>query len=281
MPTGRLFVVATPIGNLGDITLRALDVLRSASVLACEDTRHTQNLLRHHGIVPAQLISVHKFNERKRVEKILGLLQAGRDVALVTDAGTPALCDPGHGLLAAAHAAGFGVIPVPGPSALAAALSVAGMDTDRFVFDGFLPREKGKRRKAIEALRGEARTLVFYEVPHRYRESLRDLHAILGNRPAALLRELTKMHEQVLRSDLAGLLLQAESAETRGEIVLIIAGNAQPPSRNIKAHDLTDLKEEMQSLTKQGISRRDAARRLAQMHGLPPNAVYQKTLNAG
>lgn len=278
MPTGRLFVVATPIGNLGDITLRALDVLRSASVLACEDTRHTQNLLRHHGIVPAQLISVHKFNERKRVEKILGLLQAGRDVALVTDAGTPALCDPGHGLLAAAHAAGFGVIPVPGPSALAAALSVAGMDTDRFVFDGFLPRVKGKRRKAIEALREETRTLVFYEAPHRYREGLKDLLDVLGNRPAVLARELTKMHEQVLRSDLAGLLQQAEKGETRGEIVLIVAGNARPAGKEARALDVANLEQEMRSLMKHGTSRRAAARRLAPTYGLPPNEIYRLTL---
>lgn len=220
-------VVATPIGNLGDLTSRAREALASADVVAAEDTRHTAQLLRHLGL-ERPLVSLHEHNEASRVPALIARLQAGDNIALVSDAGTPLLSDPGAGLVGAAVAAGVRVTPLPGASALLAALCVAGLPAERFTFEGFLPAKPLARRQALEALAGETRTLVFYEAPHRIVDTLAAAAAALGaERQAAVARELTKLHETVYRGSLGELAAMApqEPNLARGEIVLLVAGH--------------------------------------------------------
>ncbi len=229
--TGRLYVVATPIGNLGDLSPRAREVLQTCSLIAAEDTRHTGVLLKHFGIETPQL-SLHDHNERQRVGDIIERLRQGAAVALVSDAGTPAISDPGFELVRAAAAEGVEIIAVPGPCAAIAALSIGGLPTDRFCFEGFLPARGAARRKRLSGLAGETRTLVLYEAPHRVRETLEDCAAAFGGeRVAAVAREITKMHETTYRGTLRELLERAESDAdfSRGEIVLAVAG-ASPPA---------------------------------------------------
>lgn len=219
--------MATPIGNLGDLTSRAREALASADVIAAEDTRHTAQLLRHLGL-ERPLVSLHEHNEASRVPALVARLQAGENIALVSDAGTPLLSDPGAGLVGAAVAAGVRVTPLPGASALLAALCVAGLPAERFTFEGFLPAKPLARRQALEALAGETRTLVFYEAPHRIVDTLAAAAAALGaERQAAVARELTKLHETVYRGCLGELAAMApqEPNLARGEIVLLVAGH--------------------------------------------------------
>ena len=226
-PGGTLWVVATPIGNLEDLSPRARQVLVCAAAIAAEDTRHTRHLLRHCGI-RTPLVAVHEHNEAAVVPALIARLQAGDDLALVSDAGTPLVSDPGFVLVRAARAAGLRVAPVPGPSALIAALSVAGLPSARFAFEGFLPAKAGARRARLAALVGEPRTLIFYEAPHRLQEMLDDLLAVFGaQRSAVLARELTKLHEIVLDGTLAALRerVGTDADQRRGEIVLLVAGN--------------------------------------------------------
>lgn len=226
---GHLYVVATPIGNLADISARAREVLGQVSVVAAEDTRHTGRLLKAFGIA-ASLVSLHEHNERERVAGLVQRLQAGEDVALVSDAGTPLVSDPGLQLVRAAAAVGVQVVPVPGACAAIAALSVAGLPTDRFCFEGFLPARQAARRARLTELAGEARTLVFYEAPQRIAACLADAAAVLGEaRQAVVARELTKLHESVYRGPLAELAAQAAGAGemSRGELVLVVAGAAE------------------------------------------------------
>ena len=225
--SGTLWVVATPIGNLDDLSARARSVLGSVVVIAAEDTRHTRHLLQHFGLA-TPLLALHEHNEAGVVAALLARLAAGEDLALVSDAGTPLISDPGFRLVRAARAAGLRVAPVPGPAALIAALSVAGLPSERFVFEGFLPAKAGARRQHLAALVGEARTLVFYEAPHRLEATLADLAAAFGSeRPAALARELTKLHETVIDATLGDLMARvaADADQRRGEIVLIVGGN--------------------------------------------------------
>jgi 16S rRNA (cytidine1402-2'-O)-methyltransferase len=228
---GRLYVVATPIGNLEDLSPRARQTLASVQLIAAEDTRHTAQLLRAIGL-PATgpsttLVSLHDYNEQQRLDQLIQRLQAGAQVALVSDAGTPLLSDPGFALVRAAAAAGIEIHAVAGPSALTAALSVAGLPLDRFAFEGFLPTRQSERRGALARLAHETRTLVFFEAPHRIVATLKDLAQIFGEqRLAVVTRELTKLHESVYRGTLAQLCLQAESDEdlARGEITLLVGG---------------------------------------------------------
>lgn len=227
---GRLDVVATPIGNLADLSARAREALAAADLVAAEDTRHTGALLHLLGI-HARLRSLHEYNEEARVQALLDEMRAGAVVALVSDAGTPLLSDPGYALVRAACAAGIPVRAVPGPSALTAALSIAGLPTDRFVFEGFLPARAAARRTRLAGLAAETRTLVFFEAPHRIGATLRDLAALLGSgRRAVIARELTKLHEHVHRGTLEELLraLDADSNIARGEITLIVEGALAP-----------------------------------------------------
>jgi 16S rRNA (cytidine1402-2'-O)-methyltransferase len=273
MGNGTLFVVATPIGNLGDITRRALDVLRDVAAVACEDTRRTRQMLRHFQI-DQRLVSFHDFNERSRSHQLLEMLLAGQDVALVSDAGTPQVSDPGHHLLAACAAAGIPVVPVPGASALAALLSVSHLPVDRFVFCGFPPARAGERRRFLQTFAALPWSLVFYEAPHRIGTALRDMETVLGDRPCLFGRELTKLHEEILRLPLS--LLRKELATrgaVKGEIALLVAGaeGAPPP-----AEDPWDrLRVEYARLSRGARSRKEILRGLMEVSGLTRNQVYQ------
>ncbi len=227
---GRLLVVATPLGNLADVSPRALEALREASCIVCEDTRRTQKLLARHGIA-APLLSCHKFNEQRRVPEIVARLEGGECLALVTDGGTPAVSDPGSPVVRAALEAGVSVVPIPGPSAVTAALSISGFACDRFVFDGFLPARAAERRRRLRELVREPRTLVVFEAPHRIGNTLRDLAEIFGTRPIVVARELTKLHETVLRGT-AFEVSRVLGSTPRGEFTLVLAGATE------LAHDL-------------------------------------------
>jgi 16S rRNA (cytidine1402-2'-O)-methyltransferase len=236
---GRLYVVATPIGNLGDLSARARETLQSCTVIAAEDTRHTGVLLKAFGIQTPQL-SLHDHNEQQRAGDIIERLRQGASVALVSDAGTPAISDPGFELVRAVAAAGFDIISIPGPCAAIAALSIGALPTDRFCFEGFLPARGAARRKRLQSLATEARTLVLYEAPHRVRETLEDCAAVFGaERGATVAREITKMHEMTYRGSLRELLERAESDPdfTRGEIVLIVAGAPQTVTEDDRGAD--------------------------------------------
>lgn len=226
--TGVLYVVATPIGNLDDISSRALRTLRHVDRVAAEDTRHSGRLLSHFGI-EKPLISLHEHNESARISQLIADLRSGKSIALVADAGTPLISDPGFRLLRAVNHHGLRAVPIPGPCSLIAALSVAGLPTDRFVFEGFLPAKAGARRHRLEALKGEQRTLVFFEASHRVQSSLRDMANILGEeRQAVLARELTKLHEDIRGDDLAGLCnrISDSKGRCRGEFVVLVQGAA-------------------------------------------------------
>jgi len=275
MPSpGTLYVVATPIGNLEDITLRALRVLREVDLVACEDTRRTAQLLKAHGI-SARTTSFFEHNERWKGDRMLDELRSGRNVALVSDAGTPGISDPGFRLVRDARSAGLPVVPVPGPSAATAALSVSGLPTDRFLFVGFLPPRRGARRRAIEALRTRSETLVLYESPVRLPETLADLAEALGDRSAFLCREATKIHEEYLRTSLKDLAREASERDAlRGELVVVIAGaEASAPSTESPEVVFT-------RLVGSGLTRRAAVKEAARLTGLPAREVYRRTLPA-
>jgi 16S rRNA (cytidine1402-2'-O)-methyltransferase len=266
-------VVATPLGNLEDVTLRALRVLREAALVACEDTRRTARLLAAHGIT-TPTTSYFEHNERWKGERILAELRAGRDVALVSDAGTPGISDPGFRLVREARAEGLAVVPVPGPSAVVAALSVSGLPSDRFLFVGFLPARSGARRRAIEELRECTETLVVYESPLRVVECLRDLAELLGERAAFLCREATKLHEEYQRGSLAELAsLLGERSEVRGEVVLVVAGASAQTVAPDEAPETTFAR-----LVASGLSRREAVKQAARLHGLPARDLYRRVL---
>lgn len=227
-----LYVVATPIGNLRDISLRALEVLAAADVVAAEDTRTTAHLLSYHGIAAKRLLAAHQHNERGAAEKIVALLQSGQSVAFVSDAGTPAVSDPGALLVQAVQAAGLRVIPIPGANAAIAALSASGLDNPHFLFHGFLPNKSGARRQVLESLREQAATLVFYEAPHRIVECVADLHAVFGaEREIVFAREVTKLFESLHRCKLgeAQDWLNSNADNRRGEFVLLVSGAPQRP----------------------------------------------------
>jgi 16S rRNA (cytidine1402-2'-O)-methyltransferase len=271
---GVLYVVATPIGNLEDITLRALAVLRSADLVAAEDTRKTAQLLSRHGITKS-LVSYHDHNESRRTPELLQRLRQGASIALVSNAGTPGISDPGYRLVSAAAAAGIRIVPVPGATAAAAALSASGLPTDAFVFVGFLPRKAGKRLTQIKALASEARTVILYESPQRIVALVAELQQTLGDRHAVLARELTKIHEEFIRGRLSGILetLQARP-EVKGECTLLLSG-AEP--REVLPWDEVreDIRRALASASG-GLS--ELARELAHTHGLPRKAVYAEAM---
>ena len=271
---GVLFVVATPIGNLEDITLRALAVLRSADLIAAEDTRKTAQLLSRHGITKS-LVSYHDHNERRRTPELLQRLRQGATIALVSNAGTPGISDPGYRLVSAAAAAGLRIVPVPGATAAAAALSASGLPTDAFVFAGFLSKKAGKRLTQIKALASEARTVILYESPQRIVALLAELHQILGDRHAVLARELTKIHEEFIRGRLSGILetLQARP-EVKGECTLLLSG-AQPREMPPFDEVQEDIRRALASASG-GLS--ELARELAHKHGLPRKAIYAEAM---
>lgn len=284
---GQLFIVATPIGNLEDITYRALRVLREVSVIACEDTRQTRKLLDHFNI-PTPQISYHDHNERERTAELLNRLQAGDSVALVTDAGTPLVSDPGFRLVAAAAAAKITVVPIPGASAPLAALAGSGLPSHAFRFDGFLPPKQGRRRAVLESLSDAEDTFICFEAPHRITEALADIVDILGpKRPVVAARELTKLHEEFLRGTAAEVHAQlASRASIKGEFTLLIGPPDRsrpatvPESPNEANSAVPDYHREFDEMLKAGIPRMDAIKALAKRHHLPKRDVY-KLLESG
>ncbi|MBK9349796.1 MAG: 16S rRNA (cytidine(1402)-2'-O)-methyltransferase [Sulfuritalea sp.] len=268
-----LYVVGTPIGNLGDITLRALETLRGVDLVACEDTRHARQLLDHHGI-RAQTLALHQHNENEAAEKLVAQLGAGKRVALITDAGTPGVSDPGARAVAAVRAAGFKVIPIPGPNAAITALSAAGLADPRFLFVGFLPAKVGARRTAISDLATVAATLVFYEAPHRVRETVADLVELLdGARHIVFARELTKLFEQIAAMPLAEApaWLAADANRERGEFVLLVS--APPPREGMDAES-----ERVLAVLLAELPVKQAAKLAAEITGQPKNALYARAL---
>ena len=271
---GTLYVVGTPIGNLEDMTFRAVRILQSVDVIAAEDTRHTGKLLQDFQIKTPQL-SYHQHNRNERLPELLSQLSQGKAIALVTDAGIPGISDPGYELVKACVEAGISVVPIPGATAGITALSAAGLPTDRFVFEGFLPASGQDREKRLESLPAESRTLVFYESPHRLRETLQDLRECLGaNRPIVLARELTKMHEEFWRGTIEEAIAHYTQVEPKGEFTLVVAGaELETPVLSEDA-----LKSELLQIMAQGVSRSQASRQLAQMTKLPRRQLYQLAL---
>ncbi len=270
--SGTLYVVATPIGNLEDMTLRAVRVLREVSLVACEDTRRTAVLLRAHDI-HTPTTSFFEHNERWKGDRILEALRGGKSVALVSDAGTPGISDPGYRLVREARRAGLSVIPVPGPSAAVAAVSVSGLPTDRFLFVGFLPGRQGERRRALAALTAAKETLVVYEAPTRVCETLIDMQDAWGDREAFLCREATKVHEEYVAAPLSILAARLAARESvRGEIVLVIAGAGEP------APSTETLEEAFARHVALGRTRREAVKEAAKIAGLPAREAYRRLL---
>jgi 16S rRNA (cytidine1402-2'-O)-methyltransferase len=263
--------VGTPIGNLGDVSDRARQALARADVIACEDTRRTRALLTHLEIKAPRLVSFYEGNERRRVSEIVKILHEGSDVALVSDAGNPGISDPGYLLVAACVEEGISVDAIPGPSAVIAALTLSGLPTDRYAFEGFLPRSGGARRKRLADLAGDPRTLVFYESPRRVGALLAEAMEALGDRRGAVARELTKVHQEVLRGRLSELAPRA--AEVRGEVVVVVEGAPEGPTA-----DLETLADEVESLRAKGLTRSAAAARVAAESGVPKRAVYDASL---
>jgi 16S rRNA (cytidine1402-2'-O)-methyltransferase len=271
---GCLYLVATPIGNLEDITLRALRVLKEVDVVACEDTRQTQKLLNHYGI-RKRLVSYHEHNEMTRAPELVIELEQGARAALVSDSGTPAISDPGHRLVGLCLRHRIPVVPIPGPSALVAALAASGMPTEEFVFVGFLPSRAGERRKAMEGLATEPRTLVLYEAPHRLEETLKDALGILGSRPAVIAREVTKLHEEFLRGNLAELLEQIRRKPARGEMTLLIGPGAPPRPSTTQ----TSLNERIAEIMRErNVDRKAALKQAARERGLTKRDAYKQLL---
>jgi 16S rRNA (cytidine1402-2'-O)-methyltransferase len=271
-----LYVVATPIGNLSDITLRALDILNGVDVVAAEDTRNTRHLLQHHGIGDAKLLAVHQHNERGSADRIIELLQQGQSVALVTDAGTPAVSDPGAVLVEAVRAAGFRAIPIPGASAVVTALSASGLVNPHFLFYGFLPNKSAARRAALQALANQTCTLAFYEAPHRILECTADLQAIFGDeREIVFARELTKLFENIHRCKLSVALdwLNSDPNNQRGEFVLLVSGTAE------RTEELDAEAERVLTLLLEELPLKQAVQLAVQITGQNKNALYQKALS--
>jgi 16S rRNA (cytidine1402-2'-O)-methyltransferase len=275
--TGCLYLVGTPIGNLEDITLRALRVLKESDLIACEDTRQTQKLLNHYGI-RKRLVSYHEHNELTRAAELVIQLEQGARVALVSDAGMPLISDPGHRLVGMCLRHDVPVVPVPGPSAFVAALAASGLPVDEFMFVAFLPARAGERRKALAKLTGETRTLVFYEAPHRLLETLRDAFDLLGNRPAAIARELTKLHEEILRDKLDRLIERVKARPPRGEITLLIGPPTEPPGAALRAANITLSARVEEIVREQGVDQKAALKLAAKERGLTKREAYRELL---
>jgi 16S rRNA (cytidine1402-2'-O)-methyltransferase len=272
--SGTLYVVSTPIGNLEDITLRALRVLKNVALIAAENVAHTKGLCRHYGI-KIRLTRYHQHNQITKTRSLLKMLKSGQDLALVTDAGTPGISDPGEYLIRQAVKEGIAVVPVPGASAVTAALSVSGLSTDRFVFIGFLPNKSGKRKNELEKLVQEPRTMVFFEAPHRLKAMLTDLREILGDRRMVLVKELTKVFEEITRGSVSRILKDLTPDRIRGEFTLVVAG-----SEKKRAHgtDQQVLKRMEAMLAEGKRSIKDIAAILSSEEGLTYRKVYKECL---
>jgi 16S rRNA (cytidine1402-2'-O)-methyltransferase len=271
---GTLYLVGTPIGNLEDMTFRAVRLLQTVDLIAAEDTRHTGKLLHHFQITTPQ-ISYHDHNRHSRTAELLERLQQGTTIALVTDAGMPGISDPGYELVKGCAEADIVVVPLPGASAAIAALVASGLPCDRFIFEGFLPAKAQARRAHLEVLQTESRTLVFYEAPHRLRQTLQDFLLLGADRQIVLARELTKRYEEIWRGTVEAAIAHYSTREPQGEFTIVVAGaTATQPVLSEAA-----LKIELQHLIEQGLSRSDASRQLAQQTALPRRQIYQLALS--
>ena len=270
---GILYIVPTPIGNLEDITLRALRVLKEVELIAAEDTRHTQHLLAHFGIRTV-LTSYHDHNERGKARTLVQRLKSGASIALVSDAGTPAISDPGYRIVVDAIQAGIQVVPLPGASALTTALSASGLPTDGFLFEGFLPARSQERRTKLQSLRGEVATLVFYEAPHRLLEALAEMLKIFGDREIAVARELTKVHEEFRRGKLSEVVRALADRDIKGEIVIMVHGTSgEAPVSDEELHGT------IRQLAGTGMGVKEIAELLGERYGLAKKEVYKLALD--
>src|SRR5918996_2462458 len=270
---GTLWLVGTPIGNLGDITTRARETLATVELIACEDQRRTRALLSHLEIRAPRLVTFNEGNEARRVPELLDHLRAGREVAVVPPAGMPALSDPGYRLVAACLEEGIPVDVAPGPSAAVTAVVLSGLPTDRFAFEGFLPRRGGPRRARLRELAAEPRTMVLFESPRRVAGLLDDALAELGDRRAAVARELTKVHQEVLRGSLSELVERLRGEDLKGEIAVVVEGAAR-----VEDNDIPTLAERVESLTREGVPRREAAARVGRDAGVSRRTLYEASL---
>ena len=277
--SGCLYIVGTPIGNLEDITLRALRILKEVDVIACEDTRHTQKLLTHYNIAKT-LVSYHEHNEMTRSPELLIQLEQGAKIALVSDAGMPLVSDPGYRLVTLCVRHKIPVVPIPGPSAMLAALAAAGLPNEEFLFVGFLPQRTGERRRMLEHLRIEERTMIFYEDPHRVAESVADAQEILGDRPACIAREVTKLHEEFLRGKLSQLAESLAAQPARGEITLVV-GPPEPSAFTSQADSSQSLSDRVEELIRQAkLDRKEALKLAAKERGLTRRAAYEQLVES-
>lgn len=269
--TGTLYLVATPIGNLKDMTFRAIEILKTVDLIACEDTRHSRKLLNVYEITK-KLVSYHEHNEQERSEEFAELLKQGKSIAIISDAGTPGINDPGYKMVLKAYEIGVDVIPIPGAVAFVNAAVASGLPTDSLFFGGFLPSKKGERRKRLEELKQIPATLVFYESPHRLGKSLVDCAEVFGNRPAAVARELTKLHEEIVRGNLKYLAEQYSSANLKGEIVLVIdrAGAGE-----IAENDPLTIAERVKELEAGDMEPKAALKKAAKEFGMSKSEAYR------
>ncbi len=274
--TGTLYLVATPIGNLQDITLRALETLKTVDVIACEDTRHTQKLLNHFSI-KNRLVSYHEHNETQRAAELGEMLEDGKNVAIVSDAGTPAICDPSFRIVEKANEIGARVVPIPGAVAFVNALIVSGLPTDSVFFGGFLPSKKSERIRRLEEVKEIPATLVFYETPHRLEKALADCLEVLGNRKASLARELTKLHEEIVQGDLAEIFSKITGNPLKGELVLVLDRKSKE-SKRLDVNQAGTLKSRLTELESEGLERKAALKKLAKEFGLSRSEVYRRLL---
>ena len=267
---GTLYICPTPIGNLEDITIRTIEVLKEVDLIAAEDTRHTLKLLNHYGI-KKPLTSYHEHNIREKGNYLINQLKEGKSIALVSDAGMPGISDPGHDLIKLCVKEDIRLIGLPGPSASLLALVVSGLDTDKFVFEGFLPSKKIDRKKALENLSSELRTIILYESPHRIKACVEDIYNIFGNRKISLSRELTKHYEETIRGDMEHLLKVLDERELKGEMILVIEGATETKEEY-------DIKEELEYFMNLGLSSKDAIKAVVDKTGLSKNEVYKESL---
>jgi 16S rRNA (cytidine1402-2'-O)-methyltransferase len=271
MSQGRLYIVSTPIGNLEDITLRALETLKKVDYIACEDTKHSLKLLNHYGI-KKPLISYWSEKEKVRAEEIIQKIKSGFQVALITDAGTPGISDPGAVVISRAIQEEIDIVPVPGPTALITALSISRLNTDEFTFIGFLPGKQTQRRKKLLELSSEKRTLVFYEAPHRVLETLYDMLEIFGNRYASVSRELTKIFEETLRGSLKEICEKLEESKIAGEYVIVVEGMKE------KERSFEEALKEVKELMKKGKGRKEAIKIVSELYNLSKKELYERSL---
>lgn len=276
---GILYICGTPIGNLEDITLRALKILKKVKLIAAEDTRHTKKLLNHYQI-NTKVTSYYEYNKIKKATYLVEMLKNSQDIALVSDAGMPGISDPGYVLVNLALKNNIKIIPIPGVSALITALVVSGLPTDKFVFEGFLPRKIKERKKYFKSIENEERTIIFYEAPHRLKRALKDMLDIWGERKIVVARELTKMYEEIIRGNLSQVLTEISTKEIKGEITLVVQGGIRK-----KENDITDflkdeciIEEYLKKLKKQGYSSKDIIKIAQEKLNLPKNLIYKKLL---